>query len=309
MTARLLRAAASRGGRSARGGKRRVRGRVVDNGRMRAAVIGHVEWVRFARVPHVPASGEIVHALDSWEEPAGGGAAAAVQLAKLAGAALLFTALGDDPLGHRAHEELEARGVEVHAVFRKEPTRQAFTHVDARGERTITVLGERLGPRARDELPWDELNEIDAVYFTAGDAGALAHARRAGVLVATSRALPALVQAQTPLDALVGSASDPAEAYEPGALEPPPGLVVMTTGERGGWITVGGHTRQPFAAPPLGAAIVDRYGAGDAFAAGLTYALGCGLAPSHAAALAARCGAAALTGRGAYEGQLTEPPG
>ena len=39
-------------------------------------------------------------------------------------------------------------------------------------------------------------------------------------------------------------------------------------------------------------------GAGDSFAAGLTYALGAGLTGDDAIAFAARCGAGALTGRG-----------
>jgi ribokinase len=50
---------------------------------------------------------------------------------------------------------------------------------------------------------------------------------------------------------------------------------------------------------------LDTYGAGDSFAGGLTFALGAGLPVDEALALAARCGAAALTGRGPYEGQLT----
>ena len=83
---------------------------------MRVAVVGHVEWVEFVRVEHVPAPGEIVHALESWEEPGGGGAVAAVQLARLAGGCLFLTALGDDALGRRAESELEALGVRVEAA-------------------------------------------------------------------------------------------------------------------------------------------------------------------------------------------------
>ena len=49
--------------------------------RPRVAVVGHVEWVQFARVPHVPRAGEVIHAHDVFEEPAGGGGVAAVQLA------------------------------------------------------------------------------------------------------------------------------------------------------------------------------------------------------------------------------------
>ena len=40
---------------------------------VRVAVVGHVEWVEFVRVPSVPRPGEITQALESWEEPAGGG--------------------------------------------------------------------------------------------------------------------------------------------------------------------------------------------------------------------------------------------
>ena len=55
---------------------------------------------------------------------------------------------------------------------------------------------------------------------------------------------------------------------------------------------------------PLPGPIVDAYGAGDSFAAGLTYGLAAGMTPADAVALASRCGAAALTGRGAFAGQL-----
>jgi ribokinase len=111
-----------------------------------------VEWIEFARVERVPASGAIVHALGTWEAAGGGGAVPAVQLARLAGECLLITALGDDALGHTAKQELESLGVRVETAWRHEPQRRAFVHVDAGGERTITVMGERLGPRASDPL-------------------------------------------------------------------------------------------------------------------------------------------------------------
>src|SRR5919197_2289288 len=113
---------------------------------MRAAVVGHVEWIEFARVDRVPIAGEIVHASDAWEEPGGGGSVAAVQLAKLAGGATFFTALGDDELGHRALAALQDLGLRVEAAFRQEPQRRAVVYVDAAGERTITLIGNRLGP-------------------------------------------------------------------------------------------------------------------------------------------------------------------
>jgi ribokinase len=271
---------------------------------MQLAVVGHVEWVEFARVESVPAPGEIVHALETWEEPAGGGAVAAVQLANLAGSALLFTALADDELGRRSREELESRGVTVHAVRAAGAQRRALTHVDEAGERTITVLGDKLRPSGEDaSLPWEELARCDAVYFVSGDVAALRAARRSPILVATSRELATLGRAGVEIDVLVGSGEDAGERFEPGELDPAPGIVVTTSGALGGWIRPGG----PFRAAPLPGPVSDAYGCGDCFAAGLTYALAAGSPVDEAVALAARCGAAVLTGRGAYAGQLNDP--
>ena len=271
---------------------------------MRVAVVGHVEWIEFARVPEVPPPGAIVHASETWEEPGGGGAVAAVQLAKLADGALFLTALGDDDLGRHVHESLRALGLRVEASWRAVVQRRGFVHVDGRGERTITVIGDRLGPYGGDPLPWDELDDADAVYFTAGDAEAARRARAARVMTATARTLGSLREAGVKLDALIASAADAGERYERGDLDPEPDLVVRTAGSAGGtWERPTGE-RGEWAATPLPGTIADAYGCGDSFAAGLTYALGAGKPPQEAVELAARCGAACLTGRGPYSGQL-----
>jgi ribokinase len=267
---------------------------------VRVAVVGHVEWVQFARVPQLPAAGEIVHASETWEAAGGGGAVAAVVLARLAGTAEFLTALGDDAFGRAAAEALGSRGVDVHAVWRSEPQRRGFVFVDDDHERTITVMGRRLVPHADDPLPWDSLGDVDAVYFTGGDAGALRAARAARVLVATPRARQAFAGAGVELDALVRSGSDVGETYEPGDLDPPPRIVVTTRGGDGGqYETAEGRTGS-WAAAPLPGPPVDSYGAGDSFAAALTYALGEGREIDAALAEAARVGAEALARRGPY---------
>jgi ribokinase len=269
---------------------------------VRIAVIGHVEWVEFARVQRVPEPGEIVHVLDTWEEAAGGGAVAAVQLARLVGGCTLFTALGSDDLGRRSRVQLTEQGVTVRAMADPSPQRRAFCFVDDAGERTITVLGEKLRPSGGDSrLPWHELMGMDAVFFVSGDADALRLARAARLVVATARELPTLRSAEVPLDVLVGSGGDPGELYRPGELDPAPALVVTTAGRLGGWAQPGG----PFRSCALPGPVVDTYGAGDAFAAGLTFALARGDSRDEAIAFAARCGAAVLTGRGPYTAQLT----
>jgi ribokinase len=271
---------------------------------MRAAVVGHVEWIEFGRVEHVPAPGEIVHVSDSWQEPGGGGAVAAVQLAKLAGAATLYTALGDDEIGHRSKRELEALGLRVEAVFRPEPQRRGYVHVDAAGERTITVIGDRLGPAGDDALAWHELADVDAVYLTAGDAGAIRAARAASTLVGSARGLGTLAGAGVELDALMASGKDPGERYAAGDLEPPPRLVVRTAGASGGEYETSDGERGTWQATPLPGRIADLYGCGDSFAAGVTYGLGAGMGLDQAFELGARCGAACATGRGPFAGQL-----
>jgi ribokinase len=192
----------------------------------------------------------------------------------------------------------------VEATFRPTAQRRALTFTDAAGERTITVIGERLGPSGGDPLPWELLDGADAVYFTAGDDAALKLARRARVLVATSRVLAQLAGAGVALDALVGSRRDEAERYRPGDLAPVPGLAVWTEGKAGGsYLTADGRAGR-FDAAPVPGPVVDAYGCGDSFAAGLTFALGEERSVKEALAFAARCGAACLTGRGPYQGQL-----
>jgi ribokinase len=257
----------------------------------RYAVVGHVEWVEFVEVDHVPRPGHIAHGTDSWAEPAGGGAVAAVQIARLAGACDFYTALGEDELGRRSAERLEGLGVTVHAQWFGQ-TRRALTHVDRNRERTITTVGPKLrwaGPLLR--------SDYDGIFFVAGDVAALRSAREAEFLSATPRELEILLGSGVPLDLLVGSNTDPGESYQ-GGLEVE--LLVMTEGSRGG---VAGDVR--FEPAPLPGPIEDTYGAGDSFAATLTFALARGDALPDALALASRAGAAVITGKGPYTAQMT----
>ena len=272
---------------------------------MRVAVIGHVEWCEFTRVERVPAQGEIVEASALLEEPAGGGAVAAVQMARLAGSCDFFTALGDDPLARRSIARLSALGVTVHAAKRPGPTRRAWVYTDSAGERTITVIGKKLVPELDDPLSWDVLDSSDAVFFVAGGEGVLERARSARLLGATTRSLPSGPGVR--LDAAIGSSNDASEAFAPGDLKPEPALSVWTNGAAGGRWRSGDGREGVYAATELPGPVADAYGCGDSFAAGTTFALGRGDAIEDALALGARCGATVLTSNGPYERQLAEP--
>jgi ribokinase len=271
----------------------------------RFAVVGHVEWIEFARVPHVPKPGEIVHATEWWDDVGGGGAVAAVQLAKLAGAVEFFTALAEDRRGRRSKERLEELGVTVYADWRPRAMRDGFVYLDDDHERTITIRGDRIVARGDDDLPWERLEDVDAVYFTGGDVKALQQARRARKLIATPRAYDTLMASDVNLDALVRSAKDPGEQQAEQHLAPAPDIVVSTAGKEGGEWLGEDHTSGRFNAAALPGPPQDAYGAGDSFAAGLTFGLGADMPIGEALEVASRCGAYKLAGRAPYENQLT----
>jgi ribokinase len=281
---------------------------------VRAAVIGHVELVEFLVVDRLPAGGEVAHAIERFQRAAGGGGVAAAVLAEMGAEVDLYCALGDDRMGARARAELSAgrqsgnvsagrqsgngrpKPIAVHAAIRRKPTRRAIALLQRGADRAIVTIGERLAPAGSDPLPWERLDNVAGAYFTAGDRGALAHARRAGVLVATPRAGEVLADGP-PLDALIWSARDRRESVLARQLAGRARLLIETDGERGGrwWGTSHGSWRAVRPDGPL----CDSYGAGDAFAAAVTVALSEGAEVADAVALGARWGARMLTRTGA----------
>ena len=272
---------------------------------MRTAVVGHTEWIEFGNVEAVPAAGDIVHATDAWEEPGGGGAVAAVQLARLAGSCTFYTAFGGDEHGEWSRRRLEGLGVRVEAAIRDEPTRRAVVFVDANGERTITTLGRRLEPTAADRLPWNELEGVDAVYVTAGDPGALREgAERSGARRNESDRGPA--RQSRPVSRRRGrKRRRSCGGLRPRCLRGTPHLVVRTRSVQGGRYETSDGRAGSYEAVTTPGPVIDTYGAGDSFAAGLTFALGAGMEIEEALAIAARCGAWCAAGRGPYGNQLT----
>lgn len=266
---------------------------------MKVAVIGHIEWGRFVLVDTVPKQGEITHTTDAWGEVAGGGSVAAMQLAQLAGSCTLFTAVGDDELGRRSIRQLESCGVEVYAsVIKGVSTKDIFVYIDSQKERTITVTGNLMPDGNDTSLPWQKLADVEAVYFVSGNSSALVAARQAKVLVSTARILPLLQESNIQLDALVCSLEDKGELYHDGELMPEPRLLVSTAGIKGG-VTDSGEKYN--AEVVSWSELVDTYGCGDSFAAGLTFALGQDAADlQDGLRFAAQCGAKAAMRRGSF---------
>ncbi len=260
------------------------------------AVVGHCEWVTHAR-GRVPDVGEIVHLDGAFDEAAGGGADTAAAVASLGARARFFTAVGNDATGEAVGQGLAQAGIDVVAVERAVPHPRAFTVIDASGERTIMVTGGRITPTIDDPLPWGELARCDATYFIGDDPRTLIAARASRHLVVAARRLSALIESGVAADVIVASATDADEAFHPEDLPVPPRGVVLTEGADGGRIVVGDR-EQRFAAVPLSEPLVDTYGAGDSFAAGLTVGLAQGLPLDEAVALGAQAAAHVLIHHG-----------
>jgi ribokinase len=263
----------------------------------RVAVVGHVEWVDFVPVVRLPAAGDVIHARGAFSRAAGGGGVAAGVLAQLGTEVDFFFALGRDGYGRAAAEQIARRGIHAHIAWRDEPTRRAITLLEDGGERTIVTIGERLAPLGSDDLDWRILAGVDAVYFTAGDGGALERARAAKVLVASPRGRGALHDSAATIDALVYSANDHDEEAWAQRAADRARVQVATDGRKGGrwW----GESSGSWAAVKPPGKPRDSYGCGDSFAAAFTLGLARGDSVAEAAALGAQTGARMLTRAGA----------
>ena len=263
----------------------------------RVAVVGHIEWVDFIPVAAYPRRGSVLHAESSFARAAGGGGVAAATLADLGAEVHFFCALGHDAHGTAAAEQLQERGVTMHVAWREQPTRRAMTLLEPGGERTIVTIGERLGPRGGDELPWELLRQADGAYFTAGDRAALEHARQARVLTASPRGGDPLQGDGVPIDALIFSAHDQDEEALAERVGDRARLVVVTEGAEGGrWSGASTGRWEP---APVPGEPRDSFGCGDSFAAGFTFGLAQRQAIAQAATVGAECGARCLTRSGA----------
>lgn len=263
------------------------------------AVVGHVEWMSFLQVDQLPQAGRIAHTPSSLNDVGGAGAVVAVHMARVSGTRVkFFTALGRDAIGERSVKRLQELNVEPFVAWRNAPTRQGISMVDGDGDRAITVVGERLQPQADDPLPWEQLSDCDGVFASAADAKALILARQAKILTATPRLRqPTLQDAAVHLDALIGSGLDPDEQLSEPLGFPTPRVQIATEGDNGGWLTPGG--RYTAAQPP--GPMIDSYGCGDSFAAGVTVGLSAGWSVREAIALGADIGAHCTTWQGPYQ--------
>ena len=240
-------------------------------GNLKFAVIGHIEWMNFIEVDQLPKAGLISHSKKYLEYPAGGGSVIAKRLQELTKTEVqFFTALGNDFNGNKCLRILENMGIKLHVAWRNKPTRKGFSLIDKEGERSITIIGDRLAPTHNDNLDWSILNDMDGIFITAGDKKIFKKSRIAKTLCSTPRVgLNIINESGIFLDGLIGSNLDPGEAFSLDDLILKPRFVIKTEGENGGIAFPGGR----YKAFENKNNKVDSYGCGDSFAAGILYGL------------------------------------
>ena len=267
--------------------------------KLKMAVIGHIEWMRFLLVDEIPKSGAISHAKNYLEAVAGGGALTALEIQRLTNEPVhFFTSLGKDKTGEKCFHQLEKLGLILNIAWRDKPTREGISFVDHKGERAITVIGERLQPESKDDLPWEEMYKFDGVFITAADSKVINLSRRAKVLAATPRVgINAINDANVKLDLLISSRLDPGENYKTKEINPMPRIRIKTSGGSGGEAWPGGK----YKAVKLDSKVIDTYGCGDKFAAGVTTGMAANWNIQKALSLGAHCGANCATYFGPYK--------
>lgn len=258
-------------------------------------MVGHVEHVTLGKVGIFPSPGDIVHFQGASMLPGGGGGLAFAQLLRSDAEVHLFTAVGNDEAGASVARELGRTRAFVHCATRDAPHPRVVVLVDGEGRRTIFVPYPPLQPAASDPLPWDVLSTCDAVYFTGSEVGSMQYARKTRRLVVTARRSAVLEAAGVVADVVVGSLSDPRENADLEAYRPKPHALVFTDGPRA--IRVVRSSGISAVDPPARVArVVGDYGAGDSFAAAMTYFLACDFPLEEAVSRAGPYGAAVLLG-------------
>ena len=264
----------------------------------RVCVVGSTNVDLVLRLSHHPVPGETVLARSRERLAGGKGANQAVALARLGAQVRFVSAVGADDDGTWSLAQLSGEGVPTEEVAVVDaPTGLAVVSVDASGENTIVVAaGANLHVRAPSLLTEDALLlSLEVPLATVSAAARLAKGQ--GVLVVLNAApwQPLPDALLTDVDVLVVNATEAAQ-LRPDLAVP---VLIVTLGAEGARVVEAGVSTR-VAAPQV--EVVDTTGAGDCFAAALTFALADGRDPVTAAAWACHAASRSVQQLGARTG-------
>ncbi len=277
------------------------------------AVVGSAFADITVRTPRLPHSGENLYVDELTHTTGGKGSNAAVTLARHGARAHLITNVGADPAGEQVRAFLAAEGIGLSGLGcdPQAPTGTVVMLAEASGETCYLVYpgaSRTLSAGAVEERLAPLLPGLDAIYLNleAPEEALLAAARLARrhsiplyVDAGPERSMPPALWAQAALlspnrseaavHAGMSIATLPdAERAARLLLAQGPALVVVKLGDQGALLVGQWGSEQ---IPAFAVPVVDPAGAGDAFTAGLAWALLQGQPPPDAVRWANACGA------------------
>lgn len=262
----------------------------------RILVLGTVAEDQVVGLRQPLVSGGHQDGIDKGARLGGGGANAAVALARAGDTALLVAALGSDAVGDGLLSELTAIGVDVSLCVRLDgPSSRSLVMTDALGERSIVNLKRLL----ESEPPRRILNApADAMYVRSRHQGLAPLMAEMTARMPVIAHVPPTSPNAVPAQILVGSESD----LDSDFLADPFTHGMVVSGDRLEWIVITRGARGAEAFGPSGqrllqpaqqVRVIDSTGAGDAFAAGLAHAIARQLPMEEALRIAVAWGTAA----------------
>lgn len=286
----------------------------------RIICVGHAALDRIYRIDAFPAQPTKVRALEHIETGGGMAANAAVAIARLGGAAELWSRVGDDNAGHTIRAGLRAERVDVRYVQAFEGARSSTSAiiVDDKGERLIVGQRDAGMPSGTSWLPLERIKTADAVVgdvrWLEGVRAAFAQARKDRVPtlldadLGAREALPGLLRLadyaifSAPALRDFAPAATDAERLEH-VLSLGPRHVGVTLGAEGYlWRERGSTGQVTGQVPAFSVTVTDTTGAGDAFHGTFALMLAEGRPAPESARLAAAAAALKCTRLGSRAG-------
>lgn len=278
-------------------------------------VVGSTNLDIVVPVRHIPSPGETVVGDDHFRVPGGKGSNQAVACARLGGRTAFVGCLGDDDAGAMLRRSMDEAGVDTShvEVIAGAPSGIALIVVDDAGENTVTVSPGANRDLLPGKLPDELLASADVMLVQLEiplETAVRAAELTSGTVVlnpAPGRELPdallrhvdVLVPNRSELAILAGADEEPQDLETIAAFArslPGRGHVVVTLGAAGALVVEGGQATHVPAHP---VAAVDATGAGDAFCAALSVAIGEGSDLIAAARWAVVAAGLSVTVRGA----------
>ena len=283
------------------------------------AVIGSINMDLVSRVDRFPGPGETRTGTEFGTFPGGKGANQAVALARLGGAVLMVGKVGSDVFGTRYREIFDAEGVSCEAVATEEgSTGVAVIQVNDEGENTIIVVPGANGEvtpeyvrHAREtfvgvsyalfqlEIPLETVERSLSICKEEGVGTILDPAPAVelpdSLLGSVDIITPNVGEAEL-LTGIGVSGEGSARKAAGALLDRGVGTVVLKAGADGAYVVTGDEFEH---VPGLSVDVKDTTAAGDAFNAGLSFALHRGDSLVEAARFACAVGALSTTAVGA----------